>query len=119
MPPSPPDTSPVTPGGARTPSRARPWGRVVVVGAVSVAGALGALGFGLAWMLMGFMGTAVQPWEPVAYPAGVAACVLVPALVGARLLRGRGGGVRWGLAAGAVTVAIAALVAVSVLGVSA
>ena len=100
-------------------SRPRLWGGVALVVAVCVAGALGVLACGLGWMLMGFMGTAVEPWEPVAYPAGAAACVLVPALVGGRVLGARGARLRWGLAAGAGTVVTAGLVAVPLLGIAA
>jgi hypothetical protein len=96
----------------------RVWWRVALVVVVSVVCALGALGCGLAWLLMGFMGTAVEPWEPVAYPTGVVVCLAVPVLVGRSLLGARPAARQWAWAVGVVALVVAVVVAMSVLGVT-
>lgn len=72
----------------------------------------------LAWLLVGFMGTPVRWWEPVAYPVGLVVSVAVPVLVGRALVGGTAPW-RWGVLCATATALVVGLLAVSVLGASA
>ena len=85
------------------------WWRVTLVVLLTVVGVYSAIGCLLAWVLMGFMGTEYAPWEPIAWPLGAVASLLVPVIAG-RWLVGRPGKTYWLAATGVVLVLVFAAV---------
>ena len=92
-----------------TAPRAGLWWRITAMALVSFVGLVSAVGFVVAWAFMGWKGSVVEPWEPVAWPLGVAASVLVPMVAG-RWLLGRPGKGYWLVAAGVGATVLVVLV---------